>query len=106
MTDATASAPTASKMTDGAFYRLVWKWRFFASLYVLPFMAMLAITGGIYLYKPQIEEVLYADRLNVAVGAERQPYEAQLAALADTAEVTRIRGIEIEDQPGRATLVT
>lgn len=46
MTDATASAPTTSrKTTGGAFYRLVWKWHFLASLYVLPFMAMLAITG-------------------------------------------------------------
>ncbi|MEJ6404334.1 PepSY-associated TM helix domain-containing protein [Yoonia sp. 2307UL14-13] len=106
MTDATASASAASQTTGGAFYRLVWKWHFLASLYVLPFMAMLAITGGIYLYKPQIEEVIYADRLNVAVGDARQPYEAQLAALSEVAEVTRIRGIEIEDQPGRATLVT
>ena len=106
MTDANASAQPASQTTGGAFYRLVWKWHFLASLYVLPFMAMLAITGGIYLYKPQIEEVIYADRLNVAVGEARQPYETQLAALSEAAEVTRIRGIEIEDQPGRATLIT
>ncbi|WP_342077076.1 PepSY domain-containing protein [Yoonia sp. SS1-5] len=107
MTDATASAPAASEKTaGGAFYRLVWKWHFLASLYVLPFMAMLAVTGGIYLYKPHIEEVIYADRLNVAVGPERQSYEAQLAALSKVADVTRIRGIETEDAPGRATLVT
>ncbi len=105
MTDATASAPVASQTTGGAFYRLVWKWHFLASLYVLPFMAMLAITGGIYLYKPQIEEWLYADRLNVEIGAERQSYEAQVAALTETTGVSRIRSIKIEDQPGRATLV-
>ncbi len=105
MTDATASAPAASMTTGGAFYRLVWKWHFLASLYVLPFMAMLAITGGIYLYKPQIEEWLYADRLNVEIGAERQSYEAQVAALAETTGVSRIRRIKIEDQPGQATLV-
>ena len=62
MTDATAPAPTESYTTGGAFYRLVWKWHFLASLYVLPFMAMLAVTGGVYLYKPQIENWLYADR--------------------------------------------
>ena len=105
MTDATASASAASQTTGGAFYRLVWKWHFLASLYVLPFMAMLAITGGIYLYKPQIEEVIYADRLNVEIGVERKPYEAQLAALADTTEITRIRSIKIEDVPGRSTLI-
>ncbi len=105
MTDAIASAPAALMTTGGAFYRLVWKWHFLASLYVLPFMAMLAITGGIYLYKPQIEEWLYADRLNVEIGAERQSYEAQVAALAETTGVSRVRRIKIEDQPGRATLV-
>ncbi len=105
MTDAIASAPAASMTTGGAFYRLVWKWHFLASLYVLPFMAILAITGGIYLYKPQIEEWLYADRLNVEIGAERQSYEAQVAALAETTGVSRVRRIKIEDQPGRATLV-
>ncbi len=104
MTDATVSAPT-SVTTGGAFYRLVWKWHFLASLYVLPFMAMLAITGGIYLYKPQIEEWIYADRLNVTVGTERLPYEAQIAAVEVAAGVTRIRSVRIEDRPGRSTLI-
>lgn len=105
MTDATALAPDRSTTTGGAFYRLVWKWHFLASLYVLPFMAMLAVTGGIYLYKPQIEEVLYADRLNVETLDERQSYEAQIAALSQTIAVSRIRSIVIEDRPGRSTLV-
>ncbi len=105
MTDAAASAPARSQTTGGAFYRLVWKWHFLAALYVLPFIAMLAITGGIYLYKPQIEEVIYADRLNIEIGIERQSYEAQIAALAATTEMSRIRGVQIEDQPGRSTLI-
>ena len=105
MTDAIAPAPQRSPVTGGAFYRLVWKWHFLASLYVLPFMAMLAVTGGIYLYKPFIEERLYADRLNVEVGTQQQSYEAQLAALSDVTTVTRVRGITTEDQPDRATLI-
>ncbi len=105
MTDATASAPARSKTTGGAFYRLVWKWHFLASLYVLPFMAMLAVTGGIYLYKPFIEERIYADRLNVEVGTEQQSYEAQLAALSAVTEVSRVRGIMTEDQPDRSTVI-
>ena len=44
-----------SVATGNMLYRLVWKWHFLASLYVLPFMAMLCLTGGIYLFKPQIE---------------------------------------------------
>lgn len=105
MTDVTASAPAASDQTGGAFYKLVWKWHFLASLYVLPFMAMLAITGGIYLYKPQIEEWLYADRLNVAVGASRISYEAQIAAVEDRVGMARLRGVQIDGTDGRATVI-
>ena len=81
MTDATAPGTSASYTTGGAFYRLVWKWHFLASLYVLPFMAMLAITGGIYLYKPQIENWLYADRMHVQAIRTALPIEQQVAAV-------------------------
>lgn len=105
MTDITASGSAARGRTDGAFYRLVWKWHFLASLYVLPFMAMLAVTGGIYLYKPQIENWLYADRLHVEAGAQRLPYEAQVAAVDAAAGVNRLRGITRHDEPTRSTVI-
>ncbi|MEM9971939.1 MAG: PepSY domain-containing protein, partial [Pseudomonadota bacterium] len=105
MTDLPMEEARRQRTTGGAFYRLVWKWHFLASLYVLPFMAMLAVTGGIYLYKPQIEEWIYADRLNVTVGDARVSYEQQLAAVEAEAGLTRVRGVKTEDVPGRATLI-
>ncbi|MDO6416272.1 PepSY domain-containing protein [Sphingomonas sp. BIUV-7] len=41
-------------------YRAVWRWHFYAGLLVLPFLAWLAITGSLYLYKPEIERAFYA----------------------------------------------
>jgi len=105
MTDLPMGEARRQRTTGGAFYRLVWKWHFLASLYVLPFMAMLAVTGGLYLYKPQIEEWIYADRLNVAVGDATVSYEAQLAAVEAEAGLSRVRGVKTEDVPGRATLI-
>ncbi len=106
MTDATVSAlPESRATTGGAFYRLVWKWHFLASLYVLPFMIMLAITGGIYLFKPQIEEVIYASRLNVEATGDTLPYETQVAAVTEAVGIKRLRGVTIEDTPGRTTLI-
>lgn len=71
MSDVVSSGSSSfAKPTGGALYRLVWKWHFLASLYVLPFMLMLSLTGGIYFYKPRIEAWLYADQQNiVAFGA-------------------------------------
>ena len=36
-------------------YRAVWRWHFYASLFCIPFVIILAISGAIYLFKPQIE---------------------------------------------------
>ncbi|WP_224825557.1 PepSY domain-containing protein [Cognatishimia sp. MH4019] len=105
MTDSTAPAAARSSTTGGAFYRLIWKWHFLASLYVLPFLAMLSLTGGIYLYKPQIEAWLYADRMSVTVQDARMSYEAQVAAVEDAAGVTRLRGVTVYGDPARSTLI-
>ena len=34
-------------------YRTVWRWHMLAGLFCLPFVAFLALTGTIYLFKPQ-----------------------------------------------------
>ena len=36
-------------------YRAVWRWHFYASLFCIPFVIVLAASGSIYLFKPQIE---------------------------------------------------
>ncbi|MEM6595742.1 MAG: PepSY domain-containing protein [Pseudomonadota bacterium] len=105
MTDTTVSARTASQPAGGAFYRPVWKWHFLASLYVLPFMAMLAITGGIYLYKPQIEAWLYADQMNVSVTGPALSVEEQIAAVEAEAGMNRMRGVTDFRDPTRSTLI-
>ncbi len=101
--NAASAAPPYTR--GGAFYRLVWKWHFLAALYVLPFMLILSVTGGIYLYKPQIENRLYADRLSVAETGPLQPFEAQVAAVEAAAGITRLRGITAPPAPGRTTVI-
>lgn len=40
-------------------YRSFWRWHFYAGLIALPFLAWLAVTGGLYLFKPEIERAFY-----------------------------------------------
>ena len=47
-------------------YRAVWRWHFFAGLLTLPFLLWLAVTGSLYLYKPELERVVYGDWLRAA----------------------------------------
>jgi uncharacterized iron-regulated membrane protein len=38
-----------------ALYRTIWRWHFYAGLFVIPFILFLSLTGAIYLFKPQID---------------------------------------------------
>lgn len=37
-------------------HRTLWRWHFFAGLFCLPFVALLSLTGSVYLFKPQIDD--------------------------------------------------
>lgn len=36
-------------------YRTIWRWHFYAGLFVIPFILILSLTGAAYLFKPQID---------------------------------------------------
>jgi uncharacterized iron-regulated membrane protein len=63
-------------------YNTVWRWHFYAGLFCLPFIVLLAITGAIYLFKPQFEayqESAYQVKIN---GKVAQSVTAQVLAAA------------------------
>lgn len=60
------------KSTRPSFYSLAWRWHFYAGLFVIPFMVMLSLTGIIYLYKPQLDRLMYADLLKVQASGQPQ----------------------------------
>ncbi|MEO3861184.1 PepSY domain-containing protein [Acrocarpospora sp. B8E8] len=70
-------APAASSQR----YRAFWRWHFYAGLFVAPVLFVLAVTGGIYLFKEPFEEWNYQDVRTLAepVGSAR-PLAEQVAA--------------------------
>ncbi|WP_188065161.1 PepSY-associated TM helix domain-containing protein [Sphingobium sp. KCTC 72723] len=60
-------------MADTAFYRAIWRWHFYAGLIVLPVLALMAITGALYLYKPEVEAMLYPVHVTSTPGAPLAP---------------------------------
>lgn len=56
---------------DVSFYNLAWRWHFYAGLFVAPFMILLSLTGIIYLFKPQLDNLMYHDLLSVAPAEHR-----------------------------------
>ena len=60
------------------FYQTVWRWHFYAGLFVVPFMLVLGATGIIYLFKPQLDNAMYHNLLFVQPGGSMLPYAEQV----------------------------
>lgn len=109
-------------MIKTALYRTVWRWHFYAGLFVVPLVLILSVTGSIYLFKPQLDRwqerhwrdlpsdspVLPEDQLALALAAVpgaslnfyRIPEAAGEAALINVAlpEPGQIREVYVSPQ--------
>lgn len=85
------------------FYRVVWRWHFYAGLFVIPFLLLLACTGIIYLFKPQLDSAMYPQR--VAAAGAALPYERQLAAVRAIYQGAAVSSLITPDSPTRSTEV-
>ncbi|MGG0185527.1 PepSY-associated TM helix domain-containing protein [Bacillus rhizoplanae] len=59
-------------------YRAVWRWHFYTGIIFAPFVVLLTITGIIYLFKPQIENIIYKDYYYVQAEKEKLTAEEQI----------------------------
>ena len=64
-----AEEQASAKVKTRAFYQAAWRWHFYAGLYVIPFMLMLAVTGLIMVYFNSIE-TRFGERIYVTQGEE------------------------------------
>lgn len=58
-------------------YLSVWRWHFYAGLFVVPFLIILSVTGLIMLYQDQIESISYSRLISVEPGNIRLTPEEQ-----------------------------
>lgn len=70
---------TDAAVSGGKLYRAIWRWHFYAGLYVVPFLLMLSITGLIILWVTAISPE-FGDRLSVAKTGEPMRITAQANA--------------------------
>ena len=66
--DNPGAASAAPGLLSGA-YRAVWRWHFYAGLLVLPFLMLMALTGGLYLFKTEIDGMAYRSLSHVEARA-------------------------------------
>ncbi|MCJ8142000.1 PepSY domain-containing protein [Ancylobacter sp. A5.8] len=61
------SLPADDATRSASLYRAVWRWHFYAGLLVLPFMILLAVTGGLYLFRDELDGLWHRDLKQVVV---------------------------------------
>ncbi|ALH82066.1 PepSY-associated TM helix domain-containing protein [Sphingopyxis macrogoltabida] len=94
-------------MTDiktAPLYRTIWRWHFYAGLFVIPFVLLLSLTGAAYLFKPQLDR--WQERgWRGLPAAERVDADAQVAAALATYPGASFHYYRIPAAPGDAAVV-
>lgn len=100
------SASTQAKAPDvmsGA-YRAVWRWHFYAGVLVMPFLMLLTLTGGLYLFKDEIDHAVYRSMIQVPASARQADPDQWLAAAAQAGE-GRAANVLVPDRADQAVRV-
>ena len=87
-----AAAPPAG---DPRLHRTIWRWHFYAGLFCLPFVLWLAVTGAIYLFKPQVERWLDRPYDQLVIDGPRAAAAAQVQAALAAVPGARLNAYEL-----------
>jgi len=89
-------------MTDRSLYAAVWRWHFIAGLLVLPFLLLLAVTGGAYLFRPELDHLAYRALEDVPARAAPHAPLTEVVAKVEAGLDGRVLQLTPPDRPDRA----
>jgi len=102
----TTSSPALTKARRTIFdYRAIWRWHFYAGLFCAPFIVILAITGSIYLFKPQVEAWLDRPYDHLTLTGKPVSAQAQVDAALKAVPGSRLRTYEVRREADDAARV-
>jgi len=88
-----ADVPAAATQARARLYRTIWRWHFFAGMFVAPVIFVASLTGAIYVFRAELEPLLYpfmtvrADSPSQAPVPYAQQWAAARIAAADDREL-------------------
>lgn len=86
-------------------YTSVWRWHFFAGLFCIPFVLWLAVTGSVYLFRPQIEAWIDRPFAHVANVGPRESAARQAAAAVAAVPGSVLHRYQLPDTPTQAVQI-
>lgn len=99
----TAAISTTERAWPG--YTSVWRWHFYAGLFCIPFVLWLAVTGSIYLFRPQIEAWLDRPYAEVATLGPRESAARQAVAAVAAVPGSVLHRYQLPDTPRQAVQI-
>lgn len=91
-----------SRINAAAFYRMIWRWHFYAGLFCLPFVTILALSGSVYLFKPQIDAFFDRPYSHMSLSSPARSLDDQVEAALAAVPHSRIKGLELRNDSSDA----
>ena len=89
---------------QGRLFRAVWRWHFYAGLLVIPVVVIMCLSGIVYLFKPQIDGLVYGDLRSVTPASKTVSFgEQREAAQRSVGESGLVLGMAPPPARDRAT---
>lgn len=86
-------------------YRAVWRWHFYAGLFCVPFVVVLAISGSVYLFKTEIESWIDRPYDRLAVSGHPASAADQVRAALAAVPGSTLDSYELPQAPDAAVRV-
>ena len=89
----------------GSLYRMLWRWHFYAGVICIPFVIWLAVTGSIYLFRPQIDAWIDRDMVALERVGQSASQQAIVSAATQAVPGSTFAGIMLAEAPNQAARV-
>jgi hypothetical protein len=95
-----ASAPARSgdgtkRAWGAALYTAIWRWHFWAGLCVTPILLVVTVTGLLYVFKEELEPLIYPQLVQVLPEERSAPIADQIAGAGSTPTAGRLLTIRV-----------
>ncbi len=88
-----------------ALYRTIWRWHFYAGIFSIPFVIILALTGAVYLFKPYYEYWQERDYRGLRVTGEALAPNQQISAALATIDGGKLLSYRLPQAADDAVLI-
>ena len=86
-------------------YRTIWRWHFYAGLLCIPVIIILAVSGAVYLFKPQIDAWVDSDYRELTISGQRSSANQQIQAAMRALPAARFLSYQLPENERQAVII-